>query len=128
MDLSGITWLILNEIEGAELSGSKQPEEMIGLLLERYPDMKIILTLGEKGAIYQDRNFRYQQPVYFVNAKDTTVAGDMFTGYVISEVAEGKDLKEALEIASKAAAITVSRNGAGCSIPSMEEIMNYYKL
>lgn len=123
MDLSGITWLIMNEIEGAELSGSSNPAEMTKNLIKQYPDMKIILTLGDQGAIYEDRSCRYEQPVFPAKVKDTTAAGDTFTGYFISMVASGRNVKEAMEIAARAAAITVSREGAGCSIPSREEVL-----
>ncbi len=123
MDLSGITWLIMNEIEGAELSGSSDPEIMTKRLLEQYPDMKIILTLGNQGAIYEDRLLRLKQPVFHAEVKDTTAAGDTFTGYFISGIASGRSIKEAMEIASRAAAITVSRAGASSSIPAREEIV-----
>jgi ribokinase len=123
MDLSGVTWLILNEIEGAQLGGSDRPEEMTKNLLKRYPEMKIILTLGSQGAVYEDREQRYEQPVYPAMVKDTTAAGDTFTGYFISMVASGKDVKEAMEIAARAAAIAVSREGASSSIPVREELV-----
>jgi ribokinase len=122
MDLSGITWMILNEIEGAELSGSDDSTEMTRNLLSKYPDMKIILTLGDKGAIYEDRSMRYEQPSHPAVVKDTTAAGDTFTGYFISEIASGTDIKKALDVASKAAAIAVSRDGASCSIPTRDEV------
>ncbi len=123
MDLSGVTWLILNEIEGAQLGGSDRPEEMTENLLKRYPQLRIILTLGSQGAVYEDREQRYEQPVYPAVVKDTTAAGDTFTGYFISMVASGKDVKEAMEIAARAAAIAVSREGASSSIPVREELV-----
>lgn len=127
-DLSGITWLILNEIEGRELGGSEDPDRSLMNLLYRYPDMKIILTLGEKGAIYQDKNTRYVQKAYNARVKDTTAAGDTFTGYFISLTASGMEPGEALDAAARAAAITVSREGAGSSIPLLEEVKRSYKI
>lgn len=123
-DLSAVTWLILNEIEGVELSGSKQPDVIIDTLLNRYQDMKIILTLGEKGAIYQDSKIRHVQPIYPTTVKDSTAAGDTFTGYFLSEIIAGTNVKRALEIAAKAASIAVSREGASISIPMREEVLN----
>ncbi len=122
MDLSGITWLLLNEIESRELSGFEEPDSSLMNLLNCYPHMKIILTLGEKGAIYQDKNTRYVQPAYKTRVKDTTAAGDTFTGYFISLTASGLGIEEALDMAARAAAITISREGAGSSIPKLEEV------
>ncbi len=124
MDLSSVTWLILNEIEGAALSGTQEPESVTKHLLQKYPNMRIILTLGEKGAIYEDCYERYEQPIFPAKVKDTTAAGDTFTGYFISEIASGSDIPRALELASKAAAIAVSREGASSSIPSRQEVVN----
>lgn len=123
LNLSGITWLILNEIEGAELSGSKDPNEITTILLERYPQLKIVLTLGEKGSIYQEKELRYEQPIFPVSVKDTTAAGDTFTGYFISMVSSGFEVSEALKIASKAASLAVSREGASSSIPTKDEVL-----
>jgi ribokinase len=53
---------------------------------------------------------------------DTTAAGDTFTGYFIGSLAQGYEALEALRLASLAAAISVSRNGAETSIPFMEEV------
>lgn len=122
MDLSGVTWLILNEIEIVELGGSKDLEGCMKNLLERYPDIRILLTLGEKGAIYQDKDTRYVQKAYKTSVKDTTAAGDTFMGYFISLVAGGAELEEALDAAARAASITVSRKGAAGSIPLLCEV------
>lgn len=122
MDLSGITWLILNEIEVVELGGSENTEECIKNLLERYPDMHILLTLGEKGAIYQDKDTCYTQKSYKTSVKDTTAAGDTFMGYFISLTAGGAEPEEALDTAARAASIAVSREGAASSIPLLCEV------
>ncbi|MFT4145984.1 MAG: ribokinase [Mobilitalea sp.] len=123
IDLSGITWLILNEIEGAELAGSREPIEITNTLLERYPQLKVVLTLGDKGAIYQEQQLRYEQPIFPADVKDTTAAGDTFTGYFISLVAKGTEVSEALKFAAKAASLAVSREGASSSIPTKDEVL-----
>jgi ribokinase len=123
LNLSGITWLILNEIEGAELSGSQDPNEILAILLERYPQLKVVLTLGDKGAVYQEKQLRYEQPIFPAAVKDTTAAGDTFTGYFISMVSSGIEVSEALKIASKAASLSVSKEGASSSIPTKDEVL-----
>lgn len=43
-----VEWFILNEIEGADITGKTQPEEMLDELLRRYPACHVVLTLGER--------------------------------------------------------------------------------
>ena len=88
----------------------------------QFPDSSLILTLGESGSVFIDADNYITQPIYKVKAVDTTAAGDTFTGYFISSVTSGKDIATALDIASRAAAITVSRLGASASIPTIGEV------
>ncbi|MEG1711350.1 MAG: PfkB family carbohydrate kinase, partial [Clostridia bacterium] len=59
---------------------------------------------------------------YPAKVVDTTAAGDTFIGTFAAMMAIGKEAQEALNIASKAAALTVSRKGAQQSIPYIYEI------
>lgn len=120
MDL--VDLLLLNEIEGEELTGESNYDKMIEVLLHRYPNMKIVLTLGEKGAIYAEKDKKLYQDIFPADAVDTTAAGDTFTGYFISIMESEGDVKKALQLASAASAIAVSREGAAKSIPKMEEV------
>lgn len=117
--------LILNEIEGAELTGKTDFEEIVSALLERYPEMKIVLTLGENGSIYADKATRKRQEIFAVEPLDTTAAGDTFTGYFLSIMENEGDIDKALQLASAASAIAVSRNGAAKSIPKMREVLDF---
>lgn len=81
-----------------------------------------IITLGSKGCAYN-----YGDEICFRDAEkatvvDTTSAGDTFIGAVCCGLAEGMELKECIDFATKASAITVSRKGASCSIPTRDEI------
>lgn len=116
-DLSGVNWLMLNETEGNDIIGSSDPDRITEILLENYPQMKVILTLGQKGAVYKSAEECVYQPCFPVNAVDTTAAGDTFTGYFIAAVVEGKTMQDALRLAACASSITVSREGAAVSIP-----------
>ena len=116
-DLSGVTWLMLNETEGNDITGASDPDRITEILLEKYPQMKVILTLGRKGAVYKSAEECVYQPCFPVNAVDTTAAGDTFTGYFIAAIVEGKIMQEALRLAACASSITVSREGAAVSIP-----------
>ena len=124
-DLSKVAWLILNEVEGEELTGSKDAEEILQKLLDKYPNQKLVLTLGGEGAIYRDNKACIRQKSFPVYAADTTAAGDTFTGYLISGILAGDRIETALDIAARAAAITVTKAGASNSIPWMSQVMSY---
>ena len=120
--LEMVSWLILNEVEGADLTGYVQPEKILDSLIARYPHMRVVLTLGEQGAVYADSGQRWMQSAFPCSVVDTTAAGDTFTGYFLHAAAAGEDIRQALRQAARAAAIAVSRSGAAASIPVMEEI------
>jgi len=121
-DLNKITYLVLNEVEAKEYTGYDHHDGMLNYFRNHYPNLKIMLTLGENGCIYMDSEHEISHPVYNVVAVDTTAAGDTFTGYFIAGVSVTDDYFSILKTASCAAGISVSRNGAAPSIPCMSEV------
>ena len=126
VNLQHVDWFLLNEIEAAQLTGLPVnqcgKELLIQALQQQFPSSKILLTLGGEGSCCAADGQILNQPAYPVKAVDTTAAGDTFTGYFLSEVLRGGSVKYALDIASQAAAIAVSRRGAAPSIPWRDEI------
>ncbi|MBR2467000.1 MAG: helix-turn-helix domain-containing protein [Clostridia bacterium] len=122
LDLSCVGYLILNETEAREISGKSDTREFIGFIRAKYPSLRVVLTLGSRGSVYFTEDEMTEMPAFCVEAKDTTSAGDTFTGYFISFVSSGKSVKEALKYASAASAITVSRLGASASVPYLKEV------
>lgn len=122
-DLEKVEYLILNEIEAADILGASDTgeDELIEKLTKRFPGMKIVLTLGEKGSVYVDKTQKIRQEIYKADVVDTTVAGDTFTGYFIAGIVAGIDVAASLKQAARAASITVSRKGASPSIPFYRE-------
>ena len=121
LDYNMISYIVVNEIEGEHISGQKVPEKIISSIKNKYPSLKVVLTLGDKGCIYYDGKEVYQHPAYEVEAVDTTAAGDTFMGYFVASLLLSEDPYKSLERAALASAIAVSRNGAAPSIPSFEE-------
>ncbi|EFU77562.1 ribokinase [Lachnoanaerobaculum saburreum] len=123
-DLKKISYLILNEIEAADILSVeyKSKDDLIEKLTKSFPDTGLVLTLGEEGSVYVDKNCKIYQGIYPTKVVDTTAAGDTFTGYFIAGLVEGMDIKSALRQASKAASITVSKKGASPSIPFVKEV------
>lgn len=118
LPLHYVKWWFCNEIEGEALFG----EDIYDSFMQKYSESNLILTLGDKGCIFKNRDMFIKQPIYETQVVDTTAAGDTFTGYFISAISQGKNVDYALKLASKAASITVSRRGAAPSIPFAEEI------
>ena len=130
LPLDQIDYFILNEIEAMQILEMDKPEEIDGkyiasLLHERFKDATIVLTLGSEGSVCISDDEYVELSIYKVKAIDTTAAGDTYTGYFIAGILNGKTIKESMDIASKASAIAVTRQGAAPSIPVLEEVEEY---
>ena len=123
-DLNRISLFLVNEVEGAQISGipSTQPEQILQWFAQHYPQAEVVLTLGAEGAWYAGRGERYFCPARKVKAVDTTAAGDTFTGFFLEGWMNGRPIEECMARATKAAAIAVSRKGAAPSIPLASEL------
>lgn len=117
--LENVDWFILNEVEAETLTDEKEIERMITSLKSKYPSSAFVLTLGDKGAIYFNKDEIISVEAEKVKAVDTTAAGDTFTGYFLANIAKGAGVKEALQQATKAAAKAITVLGAAESIPYM---------
>ena len=124
LDFNKISYLILNEGEAKSIHHFETLDEGIQFFNREYPELKIMLTLGENGCVYIDKENEMMQPAFEVKAVDTTGAGDTFTGYFVAGLAESKEYKDIIKIASAASAIAVSRNGAAPSIPIQLEVID----
>ena len=126
LDFGKLSWLLVNEVEACQCSGSDQPERAWDVLHERYPNLSVLITLGSAGSIahsvHDGAVETVRQQAFKADAVDTTAAGDTFTGYFIGGLAEGRPLAECMRRASMASAISVTRMGAAVSIPKLEEV------
>ncbi len=129
IDFRKLNLVILNEIEasqltGIELTGVKDcgAEDLADSLRSKYPFLEFVLTLGENGSLYISSASTVRQGIYKVDAVDSTAAGDTFTGYLVAGIAKGFGIRRALDLAAKAAALSVTHMGAAPSIPTMQEV------
>ena len=127
-NLSKVDILLINEVEGEQITGKNEAEDILTVLVERYPAMKILLTLGADGAVFCAGQQRIMQPAMKVDAVDTTAAGDTFTGYFLNAVLRGLPIETALRYAAAASALAVTRAGAAASIPVMEEVEAFLRM
>lgn len=125
VNLNHISCLILNEVEAKGFSGEVETEKILHFFREKYPKLKIMLTLGKNGCVYCDGEQTIPHPAFSVKAVDTTAAGDTFTGYFAAGLANGMAMEKILKTASAAAAISVTKNGAAPSVPYMAEVLEF---
>lgn len=118
--------LIVNEVEFAQFIGSKtfdlSPQEVETKLSGLNEPKNVIVTLGEDGAVGRFGGETVHRPAISIVAKDSTGAGDAFSGAFAAALASGITTARALEFANVAAGLSVERLGAGPSMPTLAEI------
>ena len=116
LPLALLDTLVVNEGEGKALAGD------MDALKAAYPDQKILLTQGSRGATLWTGSELLFQPAFPVQAVDTTAAGDCFLGYYAAALAEDLPYAQALQLAAAASALAVQKQGAAPSIPLRAEV------
>lgn len=127
--LASLTDIILpNETEAQLLTGIPvtNDEAVLNQVSDALLAMGIprsIITLGDAGAFIADGDQRWWAKPKKVAAVDTTAAGDTFIGTLANELApDMHNLAQAVDRASTASAIAVTRHGAIPSIPTRDEV------
>lgn len=121
--LEKLSWLLVNETEGAALTGETDPARIGAVLAARYPQLMLVLTLGADGVIVRQGALDLYVPARRVQAVDTTGAGDTFTGYFLAAIADGSDAAYAMTFATTAASLAIQRPGAASAVPTLEEVL-----
>jgi ribokinase len=113
--------LIPNAQEACELAGVTDETEA-ALALSRTAGL-VVMTRGSRGALVaREGTIVAEVPARTVKAVDTTGAGDTFAGVLVAWLASGAELEAALDAATVAASISVTRPGATTSMPTWDEI------
>ena len=123
--LDDVSLFVVNRTEGAALAGvetAEPPEVILRKLQSRFPHAAILFTLGGDGSLYARGGERIGTPAQSVEAVDTTAAGDTFIGYFLAELVAGESTRQSLTLATRAAALCVTRPGAAVSIPRRHEL------
>jgi ribokinase len=83
----------------------------------------VVITLGDKGALYHDGARTVHVPVISSGpVVETTGAGDAFNGGFAVALSEGRDVVDAVRFGCATAGISVTRPGTAPSMPSRAEI------
>jgi ribokinase len=123
--------LVLNEVELADLAGTPLLTDDLAVVtaMRRVsvkagnPNLAMIATLGAQGCFVLHGTFALRVPAERVTPVDTTGAGDCFCGALAAFLVKGLALEEAVRLANRAAALSVTRKGAAASIPRLIEVL-----
>lgn len=122
--LGKVDYLIPNQAELALLSGQDTPEAGINVL-GSMGVKKLVVTLGDEGALVVEGNRHEHLPAYHVPVVDTTAAGDAFAGAFAVALTEDLSIWEAARWGNAAGAMTVMRAGAQPSLPAREKFTRF---
>ena len=86
---------------------------------------ELIVTLGSKGSLYINKEKSMFKKAYKVEAMDTTAAGDSYTGALAVALSQDKNIEDAMDFASKVGALSVLKEGAQSSLPTLEDVKNF---
>lgn len=124
--LNKFEFIICNDIEIGKILGIEteglDPEPMIDIVvpeMEKRGFRKLIVTLGEKGAVYldSDRSKCFHVPALKADVVDTTGAGDAFFSGVVASLDKGFDIHHALVVGTRLASLTICTNENNCIPP-----------
>lgn len=82
----------------------------------------MVVTLGSDGADWFGPDGKQHFPAIPVTPIDTTGAGDTFTGYLLAGLDQGMPMAKAINLATKAGALMVTRQGTADVIPDLSEV------
>ena len=130
--LSAVTFLSPNEHEAAVLTGHSISVEngidyddvrAVADALRERGVKNLIITMGGNGSIaVGESGIHHTECVKMPHVADPTAAGDSFVASFCTVLAAGLPADKALDFASHAAAITVTRMGAMPSLPTITEV------
>jgi ribokinase len=73
-------------------------------------------------------NYQFEHPIYAVQVKDTTGAGDCFNAAFLVCLSKGWSIEKAAKYASAAAAMSIQAVGAREGLPSFYEVETFLKV
>lgn len=118
--------LVVNALEAQALvttlgGGAADPETLARTLLDKGPSA-VLVSLGAEGLCWVDALGVRRVPARRVKAVDTVGAGDTLVGALVTALAEGRAVENALAFAQAAAGLAVSRAGVQDAMPRRDEV------
>jgi ribokinase len=126
--LRNVDVLVPNESEASLLTGLPVKDipqvEAAAARLHEMGAEAVVVTLGERGALYLYKGESHRVPAFEVTPVDTTAAGDAFMGGFAVALAEGKPFAEAVRWGNAAGALATTKMGAQPSLPERGAVEN----
>jgi len=119
--LAALDFLVVNEDE-AEAVAAQFGVAPDAASLHRALGIGVVRTLGGAGSEAVTATERCALPVHPVTVKDTTAAGDCFTGVLAASLDRGLTLADAMDRAGVAASLCCTKAGSQSSLPLRAEI------
>lgn len=116
--------LFLTEDEIPFVAAGARGVDACRRLRQQYPQLTIVLKLGEAGCRILSRDIDVACPGFAVNVIDTVGAGDAFAGAYIWAELNGYSPRECGAIANAMGAASVAKAGAGASVPSGADVQS----
>ncbi len=114
----------LEIISGMQINNEEDIKKAAQIMIEKGVK-ELIVTLGSKGSLYINKEKSIFKKACKVEAIDTTAAGDSYTGALAVALAKGEKVEEAMDFASKVGALTVQREGAQSSLPTLKDVESF---
>jgi ribokinase len=118
--------LVVNALEAqalvTTLGAEASTPEALAQALRRQGPKAVLVSLGAEGLCWVDASGPRRVPARPVKAVDTVGAGDTLVGALVTALAEGRPIENALAFAQAAAALAVSRAGVQDAMPRRAEV------
>jgi sulfofructose kinase len=117
------THIIFSEPAATKLTGISTVADMLPVLRQRYPETFISVTAGPAGCYWMEQGEAQieHHPAMPITAVDTLAAGDVFHGTVALAIAEGQSSRNAIRLASAAAALKCQVFGGRAGTPTRRQ-------
>ena len=124
--LEHISLIVPNQPEATQLTGcDASTVDGAKSAARKFLEMgieKVIITLGDQGALIVERNSEKLLKAFKVESIDSTAAGDAFCGALAAALADGASLEDAAVIGCAAGALATTKLGAEPSLPHRSQI------
>ena len=114
----------LEIISGVNIETEEDIQKAAQIMIEKGVK-ELIVTLGSKGSLYINKEKSIFKKAYKVQAVDTTAAGDSYTAALAVALSKDQSIEEAMDFASKVGALSVLKEGAQSSLPTLEDVENF---
>lgn len=115
-----------NETELKKISGKEDIKEGAMELIERGAN-SVVVTLGEQGSMYIDKDNTISAGSFTVKSIDSTAAGDAFNAALGIKLIESDDIEDGLEYSNAVGALVTTKLGAQTSLPFKNEVEAFMK-